>query len=63
MASKDIKEWSDILDMYSVQRLSRFLASSSDRAIRLRQSNPFMAILNPDELSLLINGLEEKNDT
>jgi len=63
MASKDIKEWCDILDMYPVQRLSRFLTSSSDRAIRLRQSNPFMAILNPDEQSLLINGLEEKNDT
>lgn len=63
MASRDLREWRDILEMYSIQRLSRFITSSSDRAVRLRQSNPFLAILNPEEQILIINGSEEKNDT
>jgi len=62
-AARDIREWRDILEMYPVQRLSRFLTSSSERANRLRQSNPFFAILNPDEQARLLNGLEDKNDT
>lgn len=53
MATKDIKEWRDILEMYSVQRLSQFLTSTSSRANRLRQSNPFFAILTPDEKARL----------
>ncbi len=62
-ATRDIKEWRDILEMYSIQRLSRFLTSSSERANRLRQSNPFFAILNSDEQARLVNDLEDKNDT
>jgi len=62
-ATRDIKEWRDILEMYSIQRLSRFLTSSSERANRLRQSNPFYAILDPEEQSRLVNGLEDNNDT
>jgi len=62
-ATRDIKEWRDILEMYSIQRLSRFLTSSSERANRLRQSNPFFAILNPEEQARLVNGLEDNNDT
>lgn len=62
-ATRDLKEWSDILDMYSIQRLSRFLASSSERANRLRQSNPFFAILNVDERAQLVNDLKDKDDT
>ena len=62
-ANRDIREWSDILKMYSIQRLSRFLTSSSERANRLRQSNPFFAILNTDELARLINNLEGQSDT
>jgi len=62
-AARDIKEWRDILELYPIQRLSRFLTSSSERANRLRQSNPFFAILNPDEQARLVNGLEDKNDT
>jgi len=60
MATKDIREWRDILKMYSIQRLSRFLTSTSERANRLRQSNPFFAVLNPDEKASLINALEDK---
>ena len=62
-ATRDIKEWRDILEMYSIQRLSRFLTSSSERANRLRQSNPFFAILNPEEQARLVHGLEDNNDT
>ncbi len=62
-ATGDLMEWRNILDLYSPQRLSRFLTSSSERANRLRQSNPFFAILNADERSRLIHGMESKNDT
>ena len=56
-ATKDIEEWGDILDSCSIRRLAQFLISTSERANRLRQSNPFFAILNSDERSRLLNGL------
>jgi hypothetical protein len=56
-ANKDIDEWRDILETYSIRRLSQFLISTSERANRLRQSNPFFAVLKPDERSRLLNGL------
>jgi predicted transcriptional regulator len=55
-ATKDIEEWRDILDTYSIRRLSQFLISTSERAIRLRQSNPFIAVLKPEERSRLLIG-------
>jgi CRISPR/Cas system CMR subunit Cmr6 (Cas7 group RAMP superfamily) len=58
-ATKDIKEWRDILESYSIRRLSRFLTSTSERANRLRQSSPFFAILNNDERNQLLNQLGE----
>ena len=48
-ATGDIMEWRNILDAYPIQRLVRFVTSSSERARRLRQSNPFFAILNSEE--------------
>jgi predicted transcriptional regulator len=63
MAARDLKEWRDILDKYSIQRLSRFFISSSERANRLRQSNPLFAILNFDERTQPVEDLEGKNDT
>ena len=57
-ATRDITEWRDILESYSIRRLSQFLTSSSDRANRLRQSNPFLAILSSDERARLLSGLE-----
>jgi hypothetical protein len=48
-ATGDIIEWRNILDAYPIQRLVRFVTSSSERARRLRQSNPFFAILNSEE--------------
>ncbi len=62
-ANRDIEEWQDILANYSKQRLSRFLTSSSERAIRLRQSNPFFAILNDDERAHLVDGFRGKYET
>jgi hypothetical protein len=56
-ATKDIEEWRDILESYSIRRVSRFLISTSERANRLRQSNPLLAILNPDERNRLLNDL------
>jgi predicted transcriptional regulator len=56
-ATKDIEEWRDILESYSNRRLSRFLTTTSERANRLRQSNPLFAILNSDERSRLLSGL------
>lgn len=48
-ASQDLKEWRDILGTYSLNRLVSFLSSASERAIRLRQSSPFWAVLTDDE--------------
>lgn len=58
-AAGDIMEWRNILDTYSIQRLVRFITSSSERAKRLRQSNPFFAILNTDERAKLADELGE----
>ncbi|MBW1641750.1 MAG: hypothetical protein JRJ76_02810 [Deltaproteobacteria bacterium] len=62
-ATRDLIEWHDILNTYSIQRLTQFLTSSSERANRLLQSNPFFAILNPNERAQLAKELEEKDDT
>jgi hypothetical protein len=59
-AAGDLMEWRNILDTYSIQRLVRFVVSSSERARRLRQSNPFFAILNTDERSKLAAELGEQ---
>ena len=56
-ATKDIEEWRDILESYSIRRLSQFLISTTQRANRLRQSNPLFTILTSEERSRLLNGL------
>lgn len=62
-AAKDLMEWRSILDSYSIRRLVHFLTSTSERANRLRQSNPFFAVLNAAEREQLNKGLENSNDT
>ncbi|MGA8179427.1 MAG: winged helix-turn-helix domain-containing protein [Desulfobacterales bacterium] len=62
-AAKDLLEWRSILDTYSIRRLVQFLTSASERAHRLRQSNPFFAILNEAERKQLNEDLETKNDS
>jgi predicted transcriptional regulator len=58
-AAGDLMEWRNILDTYSIQRLIRFVTSSSERAKRLRQSNPFFAILNSEERAMVEDGVQE----
>ncbi len=55
-ATKDMEEWRDILETYSIRRLSQFLMATSERANRLRQSNPLFAILNSNERGQLLKG-------
>jgi predicted transcriptional regulator len=55
MAARDLMEWRNILDTYSIERLASLFNSSSERANRLRQSNPLYAILNADERAQLAN--------
>jgi CRP-like cAMP-binding protein len=62
LANRDIVEWRDILESHSTRRLSQFLTSSSERANRLRQSNPLFAILSADERARLLTGLGGPND-
>ena len=59
-STKDIEEWRDIMESYSIRRLSRFLISTSERANRLRQSNPIFAILNSEERNRLLKELGGK---
>jgi predicted transcriptional regulator len=54
MANRDLMEWRDILEMHSTTRLTKFITSSSARAERLRQSNPFLAVLTAEERKKLI---------
>ena len=54
-ATGDLREWKDIIDTYSIQRLARFFTSSSARASHLRQSNPFWAVLTPSERAQLLD--------
>ena len=44
-AAKDLSEWRSILDTDSIRRLVQFLTSASERAHRLRQSNPFFPLI------------------
>ena len=52
-ANHDLTEWRKIIELYPRRRLIRFLGSSTPRAFRLRQSNPFMAVLDHRERSFL----------
>jgi hypothetical protein len=52
-ADGDLAEWRSILQDYTLRRLKQFLKSDSPRAIRLRQSSPFLAVLTLTERSIL----------
>ena len=62
-AAKDLLEWRSILNTYSIRRLVQFITADSERAHRLRQSNPFFAVLNETERKQLSKNLEIKNDS
>ena len=44
-----LQEWLLLLETMSESRLKRFLESGADRAVRLRQSLPFLDVLTPRE--------------
>ena len=58
MAQSDLREWQQILEAYSDQRLAEFLRSGSSRALRLYQSMPFLAVLTPDERDRILDAVE-----
>jgi hypothetical protein len=61
-ATRDLMEWRDILALYTSHRLSRFITATTERANRLRKSNPFLAILNANERVRLSMSLEDDNE-
>ena len=58
---KELHEWRRILQTYSTPRLRQLLTDNSERALRLRQSSPFMAVLSDSERIELIHDLESKD--
>jgi len=58
-ASHDLLEWKQLLETYSTTRLADLLVSESSRAIRLRQSSPFYAVLTSDERDKVFGYAEE----
>lgn len=61
-ATKDMEEWLDILETYSIRRLTQLLTSTGERANRLRQSNPIFAILSAEERNRILAGMKETDD-
>jgi CRP-like cAMP-binding protein len=57
-AGADLLEWKQLLEAYSPERLGSFLASTSARAARLRQSSPFFAVLSFEETGRLMDRLD-----
>ncbi|MDO9557787.1 MAG: hypothetical protein Q7J82_09485 [Coriobacteriia bacterium] len=53
-AAGDIGEWRQLLETYSPERLRELLVSASSRAVRLRQSAPFFAVLTAEERDRLM---------
>jgi len=58
-ASGDIAEWKQLLEAYSPERLRDLLTSSSSRALRLRQSSPFFAVLTPSQRDVVVAKIEK----
>ena len=50
----ELREWSAILSVMSIARLRRFLVQDTGRAVRLRQSLPFLDVLPKDERDALM---------
>lgn len=58
-ASHDLREWRDIINHYSQQRIKDFLVSETQRAKRLRQSSPFFAVLSPEERDQVFSAADQ----
>ncbi|MHB1861351.1 MAG: hypothetical protein ACYCVL_00140 [Gemmatimonadaceae bacterium] len=50
----ELREWSAILSAMSIARLRRFLVENTDRAVRLRQSLPFLDVIPKQERDALM---------
>ncbi len=59
-AAGDIAEWRQLLETYSPERLRDLLVSTSSRAVRLRQSSPYFAVLTADERDHLLAKIEKR---
>jgi hypothetical protein len=59
MAGRDIAEWQQILENYSSERLQDLLVSGSSRAVRLRRSMPFLAVLTQGERERMLTRIED----
>lgn len=59
MASRDIAEWKQILENYSSERVQDLLVSGSARAVRLRRSMPFLAVLTQGEREKMLTRIED----
>ena len=53
-SDRTTREWERILRTMSLPRLRRFLVDPGERATRLRQSMPFLAVLSDDERRALV---------
>jgi len=62
MADRDIAEWRQIVEMYSPERIRDLLVSASSRAVRLRRSLPFLAVLNSHERDRILAMIEVSGD-
>ena len=56
---RDLREWHGVLRSMTPPRLSRFLVDTSERAFRLRQTNPFVGALSQAERRVLLKKRSE----
>lgn len=56
--AKELREWAELLEHWSVRRIRDFLLSDSERATRLRQSLPFLHVLTPAEREQILETTE-----
>ena len=61
IATSDVAEWRQLLEVYSPERLRDLLVSTSSRAERLRQSSPFFAVLTPKERDQVMAEIEKQS--
>jgi len=58
-ADSDLQEWKSILEQLSVPQIQSFLTEDSERARRLRQSNPLLEILTAEERQTIIREIPD----
>ena len=59
----ELREWQHVLDTMSPARLAQFLRDPGDRAVRLRQTLPFGAVLTPSERDSALRSAEARLTT